>query len=601
LFDFAFNNARGVTKAKKAAQHFLETQVRPDDEVGVLTYSMLKGVTVHEYLTRDHAKVREVVDSIGSKDIAGRAHEIEQDYWLMAQEPVSPDPQKAAADERNRESEREEAKRIAETFILKLTSLAKALRYLPGQKHFILFSTGIPSSLIFGSQAGNPADLGGRARFDPSDRVLRTRNEEMYKEFAAANCVVYAFDTRESAMVTDLFAYDRMTMEAGGRGAGRGTFTTQGIFQDATSVFQDDKTTGGNSLRRLTDLTGGKYFSNINMYEKNLDEVQSLTGTYYVLGYSVGESEDGRFHKVKVEVKRQGCQVRAQSGYFDPKPFRDYTDLEKRLHLFDLALNGRSPFGVPVAMAATVISFPTPGGTYVQILSKIPSEAMAKFAEKNLEYVAVILDSKDDITSFQRSQASPQARGDTDAVITSGVDLKPGRYRCRVIVRDLETGMTCFASVAVEVPEGLPAGLSLRPPLLLVQDVPPVYITTNPTAEREVAAWKEFYPFDVARFSPVVGGVRAGASKIYAVIPYAPPGPSGVEIGWTAYLVRHESRERVPLTALPLASLKSGGLQVQFLELSISGLPPGEYDVRFRAEAAGGASAEVSIPLKIVN
>jgi hypothetical protein len=57
----------------------------------------------------------------------------------------------------------------------------------------------------------------------------------------------------------------------------------------------------------------------------------------------------------------------------------------------------------------------------------------------------------------------------------------------------------------------------------------------------------------------------------------------------------------VPLTALPLASLKSGGLQVQFLELSISGLPPGEYDVRFRAEAAGGASAEVSIPLKIVN
>jgi len=39
--------------------------------------------------------------------------------------------------------------------------------------------------------------------------------------------------------------------------------------------------------------------------------------------------EDGRFHEVRVEVKRPGCQVRAQSGYFNLKPFHDYTDLEK--------------------------------------------------------------------------------------------------------------------------------------------------------------------------------------------------------------------------------------------------------------------------------
>jgi len=49
---------------------------------------MIKGLTVHEYLTRDHDKVRQVIDSIGSKDIAGRASEIEQNYWMMAQEPV---------------------------------------------------------------------------------------------------------------------------------------------------------------------------------------------------------------------------------------------------------------------------------------------------------------------------------------------------------------------------------------------------------------------------------------------------------------------------------------------------------------------------------
>jgi hypothetical protein len=79
---------------------------------------------------------------------------------------------------------REEGKRIAQTFILRLTALAKALRYIPGQKHFIFFSTGVPSSLIYGGQSGNPSSgQGGRAMFDPGDRVLRTQNEEMYKEF----------------------------------------------------------------------------------------------------------------------------------------------------------------------------------------------------------------------------------------------------------------------------------------------------------------------------------------------------------------------------------------------------------------------------------
>lgn len=77
FFDFAFSNARGIVKAKTAALHFLDSEVRGDDEVGILSYSMLKGLSIHEYLTRDHARVREIVAGIGSKDIAGRANDME--------------------------------------------------------------------------------------------------------------------------------------------------------------------------------------------------------------------------------------------------------------------------------------------------------------------------------------------------------------------------------------------------------------------------------------------------------------------------------------------------------------------------------------------
>jgi len=41
--------------------------------------------------------------------------------------------------------------------MLRLTALAKSLRYVPGQKQVILFSTGIANSLIYGSLAEPPA------------------------------------------------------------------------------------------------------------------------------------------------------------------------------------------------------------------------------------------------------------------------------------------------------------------------------------------------------------------------------------------------------------------------------------------------------------
>jgi len=58
-----------------------------------------------------------------------------------------------------------------------------------------------------------------------------------------------------------------------------------------------------------------------------------MTGTYYVVGYYTTKKRMDVFHEVKVEVKRPGCEVRAQSGYFNPKPFNEYTELEKKLHL----------------------------------------------------------------------------------------------------------------------------------------------------------------------------------------------------------------------------------------------------------------------------
>ena len=588
FFDFAFNSGRGLTKARAAALHFLDTKVGPDDEVGVLTYSMFKGVRVHEYLTRDHAKIREVVDGIGTKDIAGRASEIELQYWLMAQEPLpgagattegSAPPAPTIADG-NSERAREESKRIVQTFILRLTDLAKALRYVPGHKHFLYFSTGVPSSIIYGGQSGSPSAGAGRSKFDAGDRVLRTENETMFKEFGASNCTFYAFDTRESAKDVDLFAYDRMTFESGTRGLA----STQGVYQDSTSIFQDEKTTGLNSLKRLTDITGGKYFSNIRMFEKSLDEVRTLTGTYYVLGYSVGEREDGSFREVKVTVARPGCEVRAQAGYFSPKPFAELTRLEKDLHLYDLALNERSFSRLPVSFPVAALAMPAVDGPGLAVVAAVPGEVTDRFSGARAEYVALVFDAANNIRSVRRVEIDPRPKRGQAVVFTAAAGLEPGDYTCRLVIRDLDTGQSAVGSARASLPEAPAQGLRLWAPLILGDGAGAASLDAGAAKGRPVPPWREIYAYDRTKLSPVAGGVTTRAKRVFAVVPYAVPGATDPDVVFSVGLIDAATGTTVPVAASAAGTGWHPITPSVTLEIPLAGLAPGTYYLYINAE-----------------
>ena len=211
FFDFANNYARGINKAKEAALHFIDTELVPGDEVGLISYSMFKGLAINEYLTVDYNKISEAIADLSAKDVAGRAEDFESEYWRRAQEGPGGVYSKSRF---QLEAERRESKNQAQVFILKVTDLAKALRYVPGKKHLILFSTGIVTSLIYYGMAGAPT--GGNVllkNFDTGDFVLRTQYEEMLKELSASNCSIFAFDTREATMVSSMFDYDKQSFE----------------------------------------------------------------------------------------------------------------------------------------------------------------------------------------------------------------------------------------------------------------------------------------------------------------------------------------------------------------------------------------------------
>ena len=70
------------------------------------------------------------------------------------------------------------------------------------------------------------------------------------------------------------------------------------------------------NLRTLADATDGIAVMNNNDLDAGLKRISDDLSSYYLLGYySTNGKLDGRFHNIKVRVKRSGVDVRARKGY----------------------------------------------------------------------------------------------------------------------------------------------------------------------------------------------------------------------------------------------------------------------------------------------
>lgn len=614
FFDFAFNNQRGARKAIDAAVRFLEKDVKPGDEVGLIAYSLTRGMSVHEFLTTDHKKVREALGSIAVKDVAGRADEIEQEYWRQAVEAPTPAtllgggtgegnaPQNTPA----LDWRRQEAKGQAQNFMLKLTAFAKALRYVPGQKHLIFFSSGIPSSMIYGNVAGTPTGTSGaanRAKADYGDFILRTQNEEMMKELATANCTFFAFDTREAAKVASLFSMDEQTFATGYRDI----FTTGGVSQTTNLIFKDENVTGLYTLTKLSKDTGGQYYANINDYENNLERVVNLTGTYYVLGYPISAAWDGQYHKVSVRVSREDCEVRAQSGYFNPLPFKDLSLLEKQLQLTDLALSDNPVYQTPIAAAMKAFPGPDDDRTLI-LLMKLPPETLDRLGEGKSEIVRFIFDARGDLTDLRRSEEALGRYADKSLFYSTRMVLDPGEYKCRIVVRNLDNGTAAVATASAVVPAltARSRPLTLLPPLLLTDDTAgAVYLEgRSKLSQTETLITPERmspYPFDFRNYAPLFGTIRRGRPATVALLPCVVTGAvdlNGISI--RAAVIETSTGARASLEIQCLNSVPRVDVVYYPLVIATGDLEQGTYVLHFFAEdGASGAVSHTSAILTI--
>jgi VWFA-related protein len=608
FFDFAYNNLRGIGKAKEAALHFLDTQIDADAEVGVLSLSMLKGLVIHEYLSTNHQKVRATVTAldVGAALSSGRADDIEEEYWRRMNEEGTPRPGRKSFGELN--ADRQAAKHEATSALKRITDLAKALRNVPGHKYFIFFSTGVPGSMIhgyFGHAQSSSQIRGSRGEpigYDFGDPTLRTASELMYNELAASGCSVFSFDTREAALPTaaaSLFTYEEETFATGHRDI----FSERGVIKPPVGFYKDDRLTGGYSIGRLSKRTGGEYFSNINEFKKNLDKVKILTGNYYVLGYRITEARDGKFHDLKVKVLRKGCEVRAQSGYYGPKLFRDFSDMEKGFHLIELATAGRSSYEAPVSIPLLPLAYSVNDVNRLDVLARLTPEAIERFLGRRVEVVTLVFDGRHDLAALRRVESKLPEEAPADVITVNGCALKPGRYDCRVVVRDLESGAAAVASGKIELTGPMPESGQVFSPLLLRPGSPSIYLENQEgAAEAEGEEGRPgIYDFDRARFCPIIGGeIPAGSPNIAAVVPFIIRGSRALRAEFEAKLVEASSGRTTLVALTSLSKPKFGKTESIFIEFSLAGVPPGSYEFVVSAvDKDSGLASEARTPIEI--
>ena len=557
LFDFAYNNARGILKARKAALHFIDTQLQPSDEVAVLSYSAIKSLTLHEYLTTDHEKVRKVAESFGIKEIHGRAENFEERYWrqatgqnpLDASEPggvgLARNDRKLEMDipsfspEFKKHIDQQDSNVYALHFINKMEDFGKALRYIPGYKHIIFFSSGIPYSLMYGI---HQTPRSSRHIWDTGNKQLQLEYDEMLKELAASNSTVYTLDTEDMG----------------------------------TMIAVNSRLRGGFTLQTLASSTGGKYFGDINNYEEHLEKIQNLTGCYYVLGYYIDEKWDGKYHKLKVKVSRPGCEVHAQKGYFNPKLFSKYNKLEKMLHLVDLALSEDPLFQTPIRFPLVTIPSVIKGKPNLALHSKINRDNIQELSGRDVEIVSIIFDNKDNIIKIEREELDFSKLPIRNIYYSALLSLDLGEHKCRIVIRNLETGRGAVASSPVEVLKSPDSRIQLYPPLLLKQETNAYYLKKPSPA----------YPFDSTQYSPLVEEWTQGTNRILAVVRCSFSGIPQPDIKLSANLIHQlaDTGETIPSTISILDRYQDDNTDVFFMELQTDGLQSGEYSLNLSAE-----------------
>jgi VWFA-related protein len=330
--------------------------------------------------------------------------------------------------------------RMAITYTLQaMQQVAQALAAFPGRKALIWASGGFPFSVSDTTMQLAPA---GR---DSLTDVL-PMYEHTWQLLNDAQIALYPVDVKGLQVV----------------GLANASISNPGknYVRNMTWRNMDTQST----FQTFASMTGGRAYFNSNDLVKGFRDAVNDSGEYYMLGYYLDRSKTKPgWRKLSVKVKRDHTEVRARSGFFvtnatiDPDKSRN-NDISSAL---------QSPLDyTSIAMVARwekVEPSKDPGKKHVNYeMHLAPDAVMVNVADNNhvaLEFVALAktpegkaVDQPDGRSVDAHLTADKLASIREKGVAYSGaVDLAPGEYTVRFVVRDNLSGRTGSVAAPLKV------------------------------------------------------------------------------------------------------------------------------------------------------
>jgi VWFA-related protein len=365
--------------------------------------------------------------------------------------------------------------------------------------------------------------------------------------------------------------------------------------RDLGAAFTEDlEASEGTEL--LASESGGFSVKNANDLGKGFDRIAAESASYYLLGYrSDNAARDGRFRRIAVETRRKGVRLRARTGYYAPAAEEGAAAQPTRRGDPQLEAALNSPFdqpGIPLRASAFVFEETLLGKAKVVLVAELDVRGLAlREAEGRLagELDTLVVVAQRETGEFHRQDQKlelkllPDAReklGRDWYAMTRDLDLAPGRYQARIVVREPGSGRVGALSHDFEV--GALGALRLSTPVL--GDA----LHQGEAGRHPVMTLRRAFAPDAALY---------GEYQVYGAAKDPGTGLPRVASGFELRRSNGEVLMRVAPTAMRPTSL--GGLS-RIVVAPLAGAVPGDYELvlRLRDEAAG-AELEAREPFAV--
>jgi VWFA-related protein len=384
LFDLLHSKPEEIVQARNFTTTFLE-KLGKDDLVAVAAIGKTTGLRFLSGFTTDRNKINAGLNAIGIEKLDGvlqgpdgnlyslqfapQAHSValipEDKFLANVTLGIGPEEKKKADD-------------TISLFVGALSDLALSLASMEGRKNLVLFSPG----------------------FDTKGAKIEVSEENFSDKYVD---VSIRDDTYINTVEEDRAQQEARRKQERERAPGGPAVQVDGIPEFVAGTFTSVQMVSPSGqeydfFKKLTAHNGGQYLRQVQDPAAGADQILNVDKKYVIIGFDgKTEREFKKAHDLKITAA--GSDV-PTSGWVSPRPFANYTQVERRIHLSEAVYkNYDQPIGGEKFWADVVFEH---GQPHIPVFAQLPGTGLIKKDIDNLalEFYSFLVNADGTIVDF---------------------------------------------------------------------------------------------------------------------------------------------------------------------------------------------------------